>query len=127
MAANRALALLAAAVVGSLGVPSAATARVPTTIDIETCWFGVCNGVVSRYHTRVPAPIFSPNSGELWNSQGYAGDFFVDPVTNTVSFVTYRFPIGIYSGSFVNGCFSGTATQYYYNGYGTFESVKGCP
>lgn len=123
MRATFTLAGLCAAVIA----PEVALAQVPAKIEVETCWFGVCAGVTSRYHTIVTAPIFAPTDGELWNSQGYAGDFSYDPSSGSLFFLTYRYPIGIYTGSYVNGCLSGTAVQYYYNGYGSFESLKGCP
>ena len=121
--------LLAFAV--SLGVhavaPSVAHAQsLPDTIHIETCWYGVCVGIESTYHLVVPSPILAPNDGELWNSQGFAGYFSWDPFDSSVQLTTINFPVGLYSGSIVNGCLSGTTTQVYYGGYGDFH-WENCP
>jgi hypothetical protein len=114
--------MLAAAI-----APTQAYAQgLPETLEIETCWFGVCVGVYSRFHRVVPNPIIAPNQGQLWNSQGFAGEYSYDPFSQSLSMVIMNFPIGIYSGQFVNGCLSGTTVQYYYNGYGDFF-WEGCP
>ena len=124
---RRSFAVLVALGLSLLSVPTPAHAQVPSKIEIETCWYGVCLGVTSRYYTVITQPIIAPNQGQLWNSQGMVGDFFYDPATQSLSFFSYRFPVGIYSGSIINGCLSGTAQQYYYVGYASFESVRGCP
>jgi len=118
---------LAVAALAATMSPSIAAAQVPATIEIETCWYGVCLGITSRYHTVVTAPILSPNSGQLWNSMGQVGEYFYDPNTSSLVWISNRFPVAVYSGTIINGCLSGTATQIYYAGYGSFESLRGCP
>ncbi len=120
--------LLSAAVAGAglLAAPSVASATPPNTVQLETCWYGVCAGVHSRYHLVVTQPILAPDSGEIWNSQGFAGFFTFDPFDESLQLVTINFPIGLYDGLYVAGCLSGTTSQVYYNGYGDFFSA-GCP
>lgn len=119
--------LLTAALAGAslLSVPSVASAA-PNTVQLETCWYGVCAGVYSRYHLVVTQPILAPDSGEIWNSQGFAGFFTFDPFDESLSLVTINFPIGLYDGLYVDGCLSGSTGQVYYGGYGDFFSA-GCP
>jgi hypothetical protein len=108
-------------------MPTSAQAQnLPQTLELETCWYGVCAGIYSRYHRIVPNPILAPDSGELWNSQGLAGFYTFDPFDSSIQLFTINFPIGIYDGSFVGGCLSGTTGQVYYGGYGDFI-WQGCP
>lgn len=110
----------------ALAPMSASAQGLPETLEIETCWYGVCAGVYSRVHRVVPNPIIAPDQGQLWNSQGYVGDYSYDSFSQSITMIFMNFPIGIYSGSYVNGCLSGTVVQYYYNGYGDFFR-EGCP
>lgn len=120
------LAVGLAAVLGAVAPTRAQAQTLPTTLELETCWYGVCAGIYSRYHLIVPQPILFPNEGEIWNSQGLAGFYSWDPFDASLQLITINFPIGIYSGSFVNGCLSGSTAQVYYNGYGDF-TWEGCP
>jgi len=120
---------IAATLIGgmlALAPSSAQAQNLPGTVELETCWYGVCAGVYSRYHFIVPNPILAPDSGEIWNSQGFAGYYTFNPFDRSLQLITINFPIGIYNGSFVNGCLSGTTGQVYYGGYGDFF-LEACP
>ncbi len=122
----RALAATLCAGMLAMAPSSAQAQELPSTIELETCWYGVCAGVYSRYHFLVPNPILVPDSGEIWNSQGFAGYYTFNPFDRSLQLTTVNFPVGIYSGSFINGCLSGTTGQVYYGGYGDFF-WEGCP
>ena len=104
----------------------ASAQQLPSPLRLETCWYGVCAGITSQFYFVETQPILAPNTGEIWNSQGFAGYYAFDPFDLSLQLTTMAFPIGIYSGSVVNGCLSGSTVQVYYGGYGDFFGT-GCP
>jgi len=101
---------------------------VPTEIDIEVCWLGTCNDIMFRAQTNINQPVFNPTGGELINSAGPIGFFFFDDISGDIIFVVDAFPGAVFDGTYVNGCLTGTASDYgTYAFLGLFTSNVGCP
>lgn len=112
----------------ALAPATASAVELPEAIDFEVCWFGLCNDVTYRVVPIVNAPVLNPDGGQLWNSQGHAGDFLYDPLTGDLLFAIYAFPGALYTGLVdADGCVEGTASDLgTYTFLGDFFSVE-CP
>lgn len=127
----RALASLAPLLVGVglLAAPAAASAAPrPKVVDVEICYLGSCNDVVFRASTVETAPFLYPNTGALYNSGGFVGEYFFDPYSGMLQFGTIFAPGSVFIGTVdANACIEGAVYSVgTYSFLGDFYSIGEC-